>query len=603
MKKALFTWIFALLASASAWTQTFITVDNLTYMQIDPTANTVLLTYYETAPTGALDIPATVTHNGRTYTVTSIGEQAFAGCNALTQVTIPRSVIHIETRAFDQCPALTHIYVESENTAFSSEDGILFNKDKTILLCYPAGKPDTAYTPPASVREIGNSAFEGCNRLAQVTLPNTVKSTGTRVFYGCSALTQVNICNGITRIEGHSFHNCTALTQVNLPESLTFIGSNAFTSCTALTQLTLPNAVNNIGSYAFAHCTALTEMTLPESLTKVQFNCFEGCSALTKVNIPQNVTNIESDCFKNCTALTEMTIRAIVPPAIKTDAFRGCPRIFVYVFAEAIAAYENSYEHTDIWFHFDLQTILCTVYGLKYEITDTKAKTARLAGYETEPAGKLDMADTISIEGTTYTLTIIGKTALAFCPDLTEVSIPASVTSIENAAFYKCISLRQVDIPHSVTHIEEQLFTYCYALTHIHVDNGNTAFCSVDGILFNKGQTTLVRYPAGKAETAYTLPESVTRIDMEAFGHVAALTQVCIGSRVTHIGRFAFSGCTALRQLTVLAPVPPMLEKGVFNKVNRGIPVYVPATALEAYRAAEGWKEFTNLQAISDTSA
>ena len=222
-------------------------------MQIDPTANTVLLTYYETAPTGALDIPATVTHNGRTYTVTSIGEQAFAGCNALTQVTIPRSVIHIETRAFDQCPALTHIYVESENTAFSSEDGILFNKDKTILLCYPAGKPDTAYTPPASVREIGNSAFEGCNRLAQVTLPNTVKSTGTRVFYGCSALTQVNICNGITRIEGHSFHNCTALTQVNLPESLTFIGSNAFTSCTALTQLTLPNAVNNIGSYAFAH--------------------------------------------------------------------------------------------------------------------------------------------------------------------------------------------------------------------------------------------------------------------------------------------------------------------------------------------------------------
>ena len=145
MKQTLLTFIIALLAATGAWAQTF-TFDNLKYTVTDAATHTVELTGYETEPEGALTIPATVTNESTEYSVTSIGSSAFSWCSSLTEVNIPASVTNIGSWVFDYCSALTAIHVAEGNTAYSSEDGVLFNKDKTTLVCYPIGKTETTYT-------------------------------------------------------------------------------------------------------------------------------------------------------------------------------------------------------------------------------------------------------------------------------------------------------------------------------------------------------------------------------------------------------------------------------------------------------------------------
>ena len=197
-------------------------------------------------------------------------------------------------------------------------------------------------------------------------------------------------------------------------------------------------------------------------------------------------------------------------------------------------------------------------------------------------------------------MTNIGIWAFSWCSQLTAVTIPEGVATIGNYAFGYCSSLTAVNIPASAINIGDWVFDACTALTQINVASGNTAYCSENGILFNKDKTTLICYPAGKPQLEYTIPSSVTVIGKNAFACCDALTQLTIPSSVTSIGEWAFDGCTALAEMTVLATVPPTVaDADVFRKVDCNIPVYVPAASLAAYQAAEVWKEFTSLQAIS----
>lgn len=121
-------------------------------------------------------------------------------------------------------------------------------------------------------------------------------------------------------------------------------------------------------------------------------------------------------------------------------------------------------------------------------------------------------------------------------------------------------------------------------------------------MLFNKDKTTLLRYPAAKPGTTYTVPKSVTCIGESAFGQCTALKELTLLENVSKIESYAFEDFAAITKMTVLATVPPTAETNVFAYFNLDTPVFVPAASLAVYKAADGWKEFTNLQAISGTA-
>ena len=221
-------------------------------------------------------------------------------------------------------------------------------------------------------------------------------------------------------------------------------------------------------------------------------------------------------------------------------------------------------------------------------------------------------------------VTDIGRYAFEFCEKLQQVTLGNNVVTIGKETFGYCEQLKQISIPESVMSIEETAFDGCSALTAFDVAEGNTAYCSDGGILFSKDKTTLVKYPEGKPGTSYaipadvtsisgyafygcktltaiTVPDGVTKIEGWTFAYCWGLTKVTLGSGVTSIGEKAFLYCNSITELTVDATVPPTVEENAFYSVSKNISVYVPKESLAAYKAADGWKEFTNLQAISTT--
>jgi hypothetical protein len=154
-----------------------------------------------------------------------IGEKAFAYCSSLASVFIPKSVKAISKWAFD-CPVNVH----PDNPLFTSENGILFSKNKTKIIRCPANFKG-AYDIPEPVKEIGRDAFCGCEGLTSVTVPASVTKIGDNAFSGCRGLTAVTVHNPAVEIEDYAFAYCTDLTTVNIPPNLKFNKDKVFSGC------------------------------------------------------------------------------------------------------------------------------------------------------------------------------------------------------------------------------------------------------------------------------------------------------------------------------------------------------------------------------------
>ena len=364
---------------ASAAVGDNIIVGGITYKILTESGTTGIVQVGNTLPSspavptstqGALNIPASVSYNGRSYTVTSIGDYAFSRCSSLTRITIPNSVTNIGAYVFGYCSSLESVTIPDSvtsigNYAFANcnslvsvtiPNSVTSIGDNTFSYCSSLA----SITIPNSVTTIGDSAFRDCSNLTSVTIPNSVTSIGVYAFYYCSGLESVTIPNSVTSIGIWAFNRCSSLTSVTIPDSVTSIGDYTFTRCSSLESVTIPDSVTSIGECAFYYCSSLESVTIPDSVTSIGSQAFAYCSSLTSVMIPDSVTSI-SGTFSNCSSLESVTIPDSVI-SIGGHAFSYCSSLASVTIPNSVtsigvAAFYRCTALSQVWFDGDAPSV------------------------------------------------------------------------------------------------------------------------------------------------------------------------------------------------------------------------------------------------------
>ena len=625
--KLFFTALLLLCCIGTATAHDF-EVGGIYYNITDDTNKTIEVTYggeYSDEYTGNVVIPKSVTYNGTTYSVTSIGNFAFYNCTGLTSITIPNSVTSIGNKAFSGCTGITSI------------------------------------TIPNSVTSIGVWAFEGCTGITSITIPNSVTSIGYRAFYGTAwynnqpdgvvyagkvlyeykgtmpSNTSITIKDGTLGIAGYAFYGCTGLTSIEIPNSVTSIGGVAFSYCSGLTSITIPNSVTSIEDWAFNGCTGLTSITIPNSVTSIGNNAFEDCKGLTSIKIPNSVTSIGENAFEGCTGLTSVVIPNSVT-SIGGFTFYNCTGLTSIEIPNSVTSIgERAFEGC---------TGLKTVYNFS---NLTFSKGSSYNGYVAYYADKVYNAPNGFIDGDfIWSENGDGMTLVGYLGNATELALPAdykgkSVTSIGDEAFYKCSGLTSIVIGNSVTSIGEKAFNGCSGLKTVYnfsnltfskgssyngyvayyadkVYNAPNGFIDGDfiwsenedgmtlaGYLGNATELTLPADYKGKSVTSIgdeafrgctgftsiEIPNSVTSIGASAFEGCNNIEKLYIGSSVESIGDKAFTGCEKITEIKVALEKPIRGSADIFaDAVYDNATLYIPNGTEQLYQKREPWNLF-----------
>ena len=290
-----------------------------------------------------------------------IGTGAFTWCEKLSAVTIPAGVKKIEPAAFSACSNLQTITVADGNANYIVVDGVLFNKEKTTLVQYPAGRVATSYVIPKEVTSIGEYAFNSAENLTAVTIPAGVISIGEWAFSNCSKLTSITIPAAVKEIGHYALGSCRSLTEIKveaanttytsadgvlfdkakktlikypegrsaatyaIPAGVTNIEEDAFGRSEKLTSITIPTSVKKIGEGAFQG-SGLTSAVIPEGVDTISSGLFSWCEKLASVTLPASVKAIGDGAFYGCKNLKSLTVGAKTPPAIRDKyIFLGIP--------------------------------------------------------------------------------------------------------------------------------------------------------------------------------------------------------------------------------------------------------------------------------------
>ncbi len=448
----------------------------------------------------ALAIPSTI--NG--YPVTGIGITAFYDDTSLTSVTIPDSVTSIGDYAFEYCSRLSSISLGNGVTSL----GVFVFAGCTSL---------TSVTIPDNVISIGEVAFEECTNLTSVTIGNSVTSIGASAFEQCSRLTSVTIPDSVTRLGDYAFADCTGLTGVTLGRSVSSLGESAFEGCSGLTSIAIPDSVTSIGDYAFDSCTNLTGVTIGNGMTSIGDYAFADCSSLTGITMGNGVTSLGEGAFYQCSSLTGVAIPDSVT-SIEDIAFYDCSSLASAIIGNGVTSLGDS------------------------------------SFYECSSLTNVTIGSSV---------TSIGDNAFFLCDNLSNIAIPNSVTNIGEAAFIYCDYLTNMFIPAGVTSIGDGAFYDCFSLTAIDVDAANRNYSSVDGVLFNKNEDTLIQCPCSKVGD-YAIPPSVTTIDSSAFNECFLLTKITVSDNVTSVGDFTFTYCSSLTSAIFGNGVPSIGQEAFY---------------------------------------
>jgi hypothetical protein len=467
---------------------------------------------------GDIVIQETIAYEGKEYTVTGIGAQAFAQKN-ITSITFPNSITSIGPSAFSYCNVLDSVVIPERVTiipdmAFASSESL-----RHVIL-------------PEGVTLIDNSAFNSCYGLDSLIIPNTVETIEDWAFAGCKNLSYVKMPQQLKKVGQGAFGNCQSMAYVDIPDlsswaMVDFYNNSAnplnfakklIVNGEEITDLVIPDDVTSIGNCTFYNCVNLTSITIGEHVASIGASAFRGCSNVTSIVIGEDVTYIGGWAFNGCSKVTSVTSYPRKVPSTGRDLFDNTllENANLYV---AGAAFED-YNNTEPWNNFKdiialnipkhtlsyyLNYVLYKSYTLEegeyitpepapekegYEFSGWSEIPERMPKHDVNVTGSLTLiSQTFTLNGIHYQLWVKSQTADVTGVTIEDVSdfsgqidIPSTlsvdgktfdVTSIGDLSFFMCESLKSISIPASVTTIGKKAFEGCM-LQNVFVENAYT---------------------------------------------------------------------------------------------------------------------------------
>ena len=611
-----------------------------------------------------LEIPAKTTIDGVEYPVTSIGREVFAhnsnlqsvtfaegcqldtiysnafwNCSNLASITIPATVVTIEEMAFWNCTSLKEIGVASGNIVYTSSDGVLFNNDKTILICCPPGK-EGAYTVPNSVQYIATRAFWSCGNLTSVSIHNSVESIGEFAFWGCSSMTEINVGSAnayYSSEDGVLFDKeketlicCPAGNAGNegvytIPNSVKTIYSNAFDGCKNLTSVDFSQAndLTSIGGWAFQDCSSLTSLSIPESVTEMGGCVFAGCSSLQSANIPNGVCFINTNIISGCNSLMYLSFDtesdwffdSECTEPISQDQYMEDDQFSLSKFMELNASTPMYKKAANSGNETGFQYRLYKFNGFNY---------ASITGYNGSDADIVIPA-TVEIDEVEYTITSIdkdafkenanlhsvtfaessqvdsiGANAFYWCESLDTITL-SNMTYIGGSAFQNCTSLRVVNIPSDVK-LDANAFVACSKATifvpeTLNIVENSNLFYDAKLVVFSGSPANTSSWGASKIakqDTVHVAYNSVFSQDgTTLLAYIGSESNVEMLEGVLTIGEKAFYNCSEIENL-VISNYVSTIKADAFGNTSMAITMPSSITKIEQYAFRDGNVTFTN---------
>ena len=529
--------------------------------------------------------------------ITSIGENAFNGCESLTSVTFGKNsqVSSIGPGAFNYCYSLESITIPESVTNIGSD---------AFIYCY--GLRSVTFGENSQLTSIGEGAFNWCESLESITIPASVTSIGEWAFVECYRLvevwnlsklnitagsedngyvgyyakrvetepsesyvytdengyviyydgkvkalinyigneTKLTIPAGITEINGYAFSYCESLKSITVPDSVTSIGDGAFNWCESLESITIPDGVKSIGNHAFAGCSALESITIPDSVLNIGDSAFEGCTALESITIPDSVLSIGYSAFEECTALKSITIPDSVL-SIGYSAFEECTALKSITIPGSVlsigqrtfagcSGLESAIIADGVTSIGDDTFLNCTNL-VNVSLPDSLTSIGSDTFYGCTNLQTYDDG-TASYLGNSENHYLVLVSVIS--KEITSFTIDDKTKFIWNGAFNGCRSLERVDIPDSILGIGHHAFQDCNSLTAIKIPYGIT---TIEEYTF---------YCCTNLKNI-TIPDTVTFIDRAAFEGCNNLETISIPDSVTSIGWRAFFECNSLKSIII----------------------------------------------------
>lgn len=568
--------------------------------------------------------------------VVSLGEGAFAMSaydgSALESITLSKNLEAFDGGMIEYCSSLKAIYVEDGCINFVSDNGVLYSADMTMLICYPTSREGESYTVPDGVLSISESGFGGNSYLKTVILPDGLVEIKQYAFSLCTALENVCIPNTVELIDNWGFSNCYALSNLTfqmggttkmivgkyafqgistanlvLPATMTAIANYGFINAkiqnlsfeegsklysladqvfqnVPLVNVVLPDGLASIGYGTFTNCSSLVSVTFGEGLTTIGDATFTGSSVET-VHFPATLQNMGIETFKDCANLKEVTFAPFSKLTVLPEATfynSGLERITIpasikeIVDAEnGVGVFEGCTDLVSVTFAEGSQLVKIGAYAFKncksLLAFDIPATVSTLGTYAFEHCESLT---SVTIPAST---TSLGTGVFSTCFNLAEVILETRTTELPGWTFANCRSLKEITIPATVTTIGDYCFTNSM-VERIYVAEGNTAFASVEGVLFSADLSQILLYPEQKQDVFFTVPNTVTsipadvvnkneylkelifedgelplEIQEDAFKDMDGLVKVQLPERLTEIGPAAFQNCSALMFVNIPA--------------------------------------------------